>query len=113
MQNKTTAIIREGALLLCAAAAICPAYGAGEAEEQAVVLQTAVQEKLRSEYGGSYENLRLVPLPSRIGDPQQMRRYLLQADDADDCILLVMIDPQSGKKFWHCIRRSLLPRRNR
>lgn len=97
MQNKTTAIIREGALLLCAAAAICPAYGAGEAEEQAVVLQTAVQEKLRSEYGGSYENLRLVPLPSRIGDPQQMRRYLLQADDADDCILLVMIDPQSGK----------------
>ena len=97
MQNKTTAIIREGALLLCAASAICPAYGAGEAEEQAVVLQTAVQEKLRSEYGGSYENLRLVPLPSRIGDPQQMRRYLLQADDADDCILLVMIDPQSGK----------------
>ncbi|MGN0822016.1 MAG: PEP-CTERM sorting domain-containing protein [Akkermansia sp.] len=95
MQNKTTAIIREGALLLCAATAICPAYGAGEAEKQSVVLQ--VQEKLRSEYDGSYENLRLVPLPSRIGDPQQIRRYLLQADDADDCILLVMVDPQSDK----------------
>ena len=109
-QSKVTETIRVGALTVCAAAV---AFGsvshadakpnladeAGRAEAAQVVEQSMKQQvldKLQKAYGRSFENLEMELLKQRSLDPQNLLRFLLTAEELDHCLLLVMLDAETG-----------------
>ncbi len=110
MQSKVTETIRGGALTACAAAV---AFGqiahadakpnltdeVGRAEAASIVelsIRQQVLDQLQKTYGHSFENLEMELLEQRSLDPQNMLRFLLSADGLDSCLLLVMLDAESG-----------------
>lgn len=110
MQSKVTETIRGGALTACAAAV---AFGqiahadakpnltdeVGRAEAARIVelsIKQQVLDQLQKTYGHSFENLEMELLEQRSLDPQNMLRFLLSADGLDSCLLLVMLDAESG-----------------
>lgn len=109
-QSKVTETIRVGALTVCAAAV---AFGsvshadakpnladeAGRAEAAQVVEQSMKQQvldKLQKAYGRSFEGLEMELLKQRSLDPQNLLRFLLTAEELDHCLLLVMLDAETG-----------------
>ncbi|MGN0810394.1 MAG: PEP-CTERM sorting domain-containing protein [Akkermansia muciniphila] len=105
-----TETIRGGALTACAAAV---AFGqiahadakpnltdeVGRAEAARIVelsIKQQVLDQLQKTYGHSFENLEMELLEQRSLDPQNMLRFLLSADGLDSCLLLVMLDAESG-----------------
>ncbi len=109
-QSKVTETIRVGALTVCAAAV---AFGsvshaeakpnladeAGRAEAAQVVqqnMQQQVLDKLQKAYGRSFEGLEMKLLKQRSLDPQNLLRFLLTAEELDHCLLLVMLDAETG-----------------
>ncbi|MDD6814761.1 MAG: PEP-CTERM sorting domain-containing protein [Akkermansia muciniphila] len=109
-QSKVTETIRVGALTVCAAAV---AFGsvshadakpnladeAGRAEAAQVVEQSMKQQvldKLQKSYGRSFEGLEMELLKQRSLDPQNLLRFLLTAEELDHCLLLVMLDAETG-----------------
>lgn len=109
-QSKVTETIRVGALTVCAAAV---AFGsvshadakpnladeAGRAEAAQVVGQSMKQQvldKLQKAYGRSFEGLEMELLKQRSLDPQNLLRFLLTAEELDHCLLLVMLDAETG-----------------
>lgn len=110
MQSKVTETIRGGALTACAAAV---AFGqiahadakpnltdeVGRAEAARIVelsIKQQVLDQLQKTYGHSFENLEMELLEQRSMDPQNMLRFLLSADGLDSCLLLVMLDAETG-----------------
>lgn len=109
-QSKVTETIRVGALTVCAAAV---AFGsvshadakpnladeAGRAEAAQVVEQSMKQQvldKLQKAYGRSFEGVEMELLKQRSLDPQNLLRFLLTAEELDHCLLLVMLDEETG-----------------
>ncbi|MCI6981915.1 MAG: PEP-CTERM sorting domain-containing protein [Akkermansia muciniphila] len=109
-QSKVTETIRVGALTVCAAAV---AFGsvshadakpnladeAGRAEAAQVVqqnMQQQVLDKLQKAYGRSFEGVEMELLKQRSLDPQNLLRFLLSAEELDHCLLLVMLDEETG-----------------
>ncbi len=72
---------------------------AGRAEAARIVelsIKQQVLDQLQKTYGHSFENLEMELLEQRSMDPQNMLRFLLSADGLDSCLLLVMLDAESG-----------------
>ncbi|MGN0810395.1 MAG: hypothetical protein ACI4PY_02735 [Akkermansia muciniphila] len=109
-QSKVTETIRVGALTVCAAAV---AFGsvshadakpnladeAGRAEAAQVVEQSMKQQvldKLQKAYGRSFEGVEMELLKQRSLDPQNLLCFLLTAEGLDNCLLIVMLDEETG-----------------
>ncbi len=94
------------ALLMSAAAAWGSAAEAGR-DGQSVRKETAVVELriremaaekwTRASFGRRESDLCMEPLPRREGDPAGLRRYLLTAEGQQPCLLLVVVDEQTGE----------------
>lgn len=109
-QSKVTETIRSSAVVVCAAAValgtISPADAkpnladeAGRAEAAQVVqqnMQQQVLDKLQKAYGRSFEGVQMELLKQRSLDPQNLLRFLLTAEELDHCLLLVMLDAETG-----------------
>ncbi|MGN0875106.1 MAG: PEP-CTERM sorting domain-containing protein [Akkermansia sp.] len=109
-QSKVTETIRVGALTVCAAAVTFGSVShadakpnladeAGRAEAAQIVEQSMKQQvldKLQKAYGRSFEGLEMELLKQRSLDPQNLLRFLLTAEELDHCLLLVMLDAETG-----------------
>lgn len=107
MQKKGTEMrMVATALLMSAAAAWGSALEAGR-DGQSVRKETAVVELriremaaekwTRASFGRRESDLCMEPLPRREGDPAGLRRYLLTAEGQPPCLLLVVVDEQTGE----------------
>lgn len=94
------------ALLMSAAAAWGSALEAGRdgqsvrKETAAVELrirEMAAEKWTRASFGRRESDLCMEPLPRREGDPAGLRRYLLTAEGQPPCLLLVVVDEQTGE----------------
>lgn len=94
------------ALLMSAAAAWGSAAEAGRdgqsvrKETAAVELrirEMAAEKWTRASFGRREQDLCMEPLPRREGDPAGLRRYLLTAEGQPPCLLLVVVDEQTGE----------------
>ena len=109
-QSKVTETIRSSAVVVCAAAValgtISPAEAKpnladadGRAEAAQVVqqnMQQQVLDKLQKAYGRSFEGVEMELLKQRSLDPQNLLRFLLSAEGLDNCLLIVMLDEETG-----------------
>ena len=94
------------ALLMSAAAAWGSAAEAGRdgqsvrKETAAVELrirEMAAEKWTRASFGRREQDLCMEPLPRREGDPAGLRRYLLTSEGQPPCLLLVVVDEQTGE----------------
>ncbi|MGN0873959.1 MAG: hypothetical protein ACI4OZ_02110 [Akkermansia sp.] len=107
MQKKGTEMrMVATALLMSAAAAWGSAAEAGRdgqsvrKETAAVELrirEMAAEKWTRASFGRREQDLCMEPLPRREGDPAGLRRYLLTAEGQPPCLLLVVVDEQTGE----------------
>lgn len=107
MQKKGTEMrMVATALLMSAAAAWGSALEAGRdgqsvgKETAAVELrirEMAAEKWTRASFGRRESDLCMEPLPRREGDPAGLRRYLLTAEGQPPCLLLVVVDEQTGE----------------